>query len=174
MSVFYNTTSQQLTAGKEWELLEVEEIDGKVNWVVREVADSRLNRKKKIVEYLVFWEGYEQEDATREPWEHFRNSTKKALLSFHKPYPRKPRDERVIGLVEAYCLVIMSNFCCYTRFPAFQSFPFGCEFPTSFYVTTSVLVQIAIHLNMNRYQLQWAGHTRGRYCNGTVVLVQAM
>jgi hypothetical protein len=78
---------------------EVEEIDGEVNWVVREVADSRVNRQKKIVEYLVLWEGYEQEDATWEPWEHLRNSAEKVLLSFHKRYPRKPRDVRVIGLV---------------------------------------------------------------------------
>jgi hypothetical protein len=78
---------------------EVEEIDGEVNWVVREVADSRENRQKKIVLYLVLWEGYEQEDATWEPWEHLRNSAEKALIWFHKHYPRKTRDVRDIGLV---------------------------------------------------------------------------
>jgi len=77
---------------------EVEEIDGEENHVVREVADSRVNRSKKKVEYLVLWEGYEQEDATWEPWEHLRNSAEKALISFHKRYPRKPRDARVVGL----------------------------------------------------------------------------
>ncbi len=77
---------------------EVEEIEGEENHVVREVADSRVNRSKKKVEYLVLWEGYEQEDATWEPWEHLRNSAEKALISFHKRYPRKPRDARVVGL----------------------------------------------------------------------------
>jgi hypothetical protein len=32
---------------------EVEDIDGEINWVVREVADPRVNRQNKIVEYLV-------------------------------------------------------------------------------------------------------------------------
>jgi hypothetical protein len=32
---------------------EVDEIDGEENWDVREVADSRVNPQKKIVEYLV-------------------------------------------------------------------------------------------------------------------------
>jgi hypothetical protein len=32
---------------------QVEEIDGEVNRVVREVADSRVNCQKKIVQYLV-------------------------------------------------------------------------------------------------------------------------
>ncbi len=77
---------------------EVEEIEREENHVVREVADSRVNRSKKKVEYLVLWEGYEQEDATWEPWEHLRNSAEKALISFHKRYPRKPRDARVVGL----------------------------------------------------------------------------
>src|SRR5260221_987122 len=77
---------------------EVEEIEGEENHVVREVADSRVNGSKKKVEYLVLWEGYEQEDATWEPWELLRNSTDKALISFHKRYPRKSRDARVVGL----------------------------------------------------------------------------
>jgi len=32
---------------------EIEEIDGEENHVLREVVDSRVNRKKKVVEYLV-------------------------------------------------------------------------------------------------------------------------
>jgi hypothetical protein len=43
---------------------QADEIDGDVNWVVRVVTDSRVNRQNKIVGYLVLWEGYEQEDAT--------------------------------------------------------------------------------------------------------------
>jgi hypothetical protein len=66
------------------EPLEVEEVDREVNWVVRDVADSTVNCHKKIVEYLVLWEGYEQGDATWEPKEHLRSSTDKGLLSFHK------------------------------------------------------------------------------------------
>jgi hypothetical protein len=44
-------------------------------------------------------EGYEQEDANWEPWDHLKNSAEMALLSILKRYPRKPRDVRVIGLV---------------------------------------------------------------------------
>jgi hypothetical protein len=35
---------------------QVEKIDREMNWVVRKVADLRLNRQKKIVEDLVLWE----------------------------------------------------------------------------------------------------------------------
>jgi RNase H-like domain found in reverse transcriptase/Reverse transcriptase (RNA-dependent DNA polymerase)/Integrase zinc binding domain/Chromo (CHRromatin Organisation MOdifier) domain/Integrase core domain len=77
---------------------EVEEIDGEVNWVLREIANSKVNRQKKRVEYLVLWEGFEQEDATWEPWGNLKKSAEEALLDFHKRYPKKPRDARVVGL----------------------------------------------------------------------------
>jgi hypothetical protein len=77
---------------------EIEEIEGEENYVLREVVDSRVNRRKKKVEYLVLWEGYEQEDATWEPWDHLQKSAEEALVDFHKRYPKKPRDARVVGL----------------------------------------------------------------------------
>ena len=43
---------------------EVEEIDRELNWEVREIVDSRQNRRKKHnpIEYLVLWEGYPNKD----------------------------------------------------------------------------------------------------------------
>ncbi|KAH0607133.1 uncharacterized protein H6S33_003121 [Morchella sextelata] len=79
-------------------LPEPEEIEGEQNWVVREVADSRVNKKRRLVEYLVLWEGYENEDATWEPWEHLKKSAEEALLDFHMRYPKKPRDKRIVGV----------------------------------------------------------------------------
>jgi hypothetical protein len=40
-----------------------EVIDGEKFWVVESMAKSRLNRKAKRVEYLVFWQGYPPEEA---------------------------------------------------------------------------------------------------------------
>jgi len=77
---------------------EVEEIERVENHVVREVANSKLNCNKKKLEYLILWEGFEQEDATWEPWEHLKKSAEKALNSFHKRYPKQPRDGWVTGL----------------------------------------------------------------------------
>ena len=47
----------------------MEEIEGEDNWVVESIGKSRMNKRRKRVEYLVFWEGYPPEDATWEPWE---------------------------------------------------------------------------------------------------------
>ncbi|KAH8144355.1 uncharacterized protein LAJ45_11677 [Morchella importuna] len=75
---------------------EPEEIAGEQNWTVREVAVSWVNKKRRRVEYLVLWEGYENEDATWEPWEHLRKSAEEALRDFHMRYPKKPRDRRTL------------------------------------------------------------------------------
>ncbi|KAH0612478.1 uncharacterized protein H6S33_008858, partial [Morchella sextelata] len=77
---------------------EPEEIEGEQNWVVREVADSRVKKKGRRVEYLVLWEGYENEDATWEPWEHLKKSAEEALRDFHMRYPKKPKDKRIAGV----------------------------------------------------------------------------
>ena len=42
----------------------VEEIEGETNYVVESIGKSRENRRRKRVEYLVFWEGYLPEEAT--------------------------------------------------------------------------------------------------------------
>jgi hypothetical protein len=47
-----------------------EVIDGEKFWVVESIAKSRLNRRAKRVEYLVFWQGYPPKEASWEPWEH--------------------------------------------------------------------------------------------------------
>ena len=72
-----------------------EDIAGEENWVIRSVADSRVNKKRKRVEYLVLWEGYESEDATWEPWECFKHTGNEALLDFHMRYPKKAKDSHV-------------------------------------------------------------------------------
>jgi len=79
---------------------ETEEIGEVVNWTVREVIDCRLDRKENLqkVKYLVLWEGYEQDDETCETWENLKKRAEEALLDFHKSYPRKPRDARVVML----------------------------------------------------------------------------
>ena len=81
---------------------EIEEIEGEENYVVRKLADSRVNRNKKIVEYLVLWEGYDNEDATWEPYEHLEKTAQEALKDFHKRYPKKPKDRRVVGAVSMF------------------------------------------------------------------------
>jgi hypothetical protein len=66
--------------------------------MVREVGDFRVDRKAKKVKHLVVWEGYEQEDATWEPWENWKKRAEKALQDFNRRYPRKLRDAGVVGL----------------------------------------------------------------------------
>jgi hypothetical protein len=41
-----------------------DEIEGEKFWVVEGIAKSRLNKREKRVEYLVFWKGYPPEEAT--------------------------------------------------------------------------------------------------------------
>ena len=74
----------------------VEEIEGEVNYVVDSIGKSRLNRQRKRVEYLVFWEGYPPEEATWEPAEHLRATAEGALREFHRRYPKQPRDPQVM------------------------------------------------------------------------------
>lgn len=59
---------------------------------MRQVADSQVNCSENKMEYLVIWEDYENEDATREQWVHLKKSREKVLLDFHKSYPRKPQN----------------------------------------------------------------------------------
>jgi hypothetical protein len=41
-----------------------EEVEGEENWEVEFVVDSRYNKKRKRVEYLVFWKGFPPEQAS--------------------------------------------------------------------------------------------------------------
>jgi len=70
-----------------------EEVEGQENWEVELVADSRRNKGKKRVEYLVFWKGFPPEQATWEPWENLEGTAEEAVKEFHKGNPRKPREK---------------------------------------------------------------------------------
>jgi hypothetical protein len=57
------------------------------------MAKSRLNRKAKRVEYLVFWQGYPPEEA----WEHLEEdeAVETLVKEFHRRYPKQVKDPRV-------------------------------------------------------------------------------
>jgi hypothetical protein len=74
----------------------VMEIEGEDNYVVESIGKSRLNKRRKRVEYLVFWEGYPPEEATWEPVENLRETAEGALQEFHTRYPKQPRDPGVV------------------------------------------------------------------------------
>ena len=78
-------------------ILEPEEIDGETNWVVRQVVDSRQNRRKRgqPIEYLVLWEGYPDEDGTWEIYENLEATAEGSLRDFHTKYPAALKDARV-------------------------------------------------------------------------------
>ena len=55
------------------------EIEGEMNYVVESIGKSRENKRRKCVEYLVFWEGYPPEEATWEPGESLVGTAEEAL-----------------------------------------------------------------------------------------------
>ena len=71
------------------------EIKGEKNYVVESIGKSRENKRRKRVEYLVFWEGYPPEEATWEPGESLVGTADEALQEFHRRYPRQARDSCV-------------------------------------------------------------------------------
>jgi hypothetical protein len=73
----------------------VEEIEGESNYIVESIGKSRLNKSRKRVEYLVFWEGYPPEEATWEPFENLEDTAENLLVDFHLRYPKQARDSRV-------------------------------------------------------------------------------
>jgi hypothetical protein len=74
-----------------------EEVEGEENWEVEFVANSRYNKKKKRVEYLVFWKGYPPQQASWEPSKSLEGTAEEAIQSFHKLNPKFPRDNQVKG-----------------------------------------------------------------------------
>jgi hypothetical protein len=72
-------------------------VEGEENWEVESVADSCYNKKRKRVEYLVFWKGFPLEQASWEPWESLEGTAKEAIQSFHMSNPKLPKDKRVKG-----------------------------------------------------------------------------
>ena len=71
------------------------QIEGETNYVVESIGKSRENKRRKCVEYLVFWEGYPPGEATWEPGDSLVGTAEEALQEFHKRYPKQPRDSRV-------------------------------------------------------------------------------
>jgi hypothetical protein len=86
---------QSKTDGRHQPPPPVEEIEGESNYVVESIGKSRLNKSRKRVEYLVFWEGYPPEEATWEPFENLEDTAEKLLVDFHLRYPKQARDSRV-------------------------------------------------------------------------------
>jgi hypothetical protein len=73
----------------------VVEIEGEANYVVETIGRSRENKRRKRVEYLVFWEGYPPEEATWEPAENLLGTAEDVLRQFHQKYPLQPKDPQI-------------------------------------------------------------------------------
>jgi hypothetical protein len=75
-----------------------EEVEGEENWEVESVANSRYNKERKRVEYLVGWKGLPLEQASWEPWESLEGTAEEAIQLFHKSNPKLPNE----GLIGTY------------------------------------------------------------------------
>jgi len=64
-----------------------EEIEGQMEYEVKEILDSKLVRGRLV--YFVDWEGYPPEERTWEPLENVRHAAD-AVAAFHCRYPAKP------------------------------------------------------------------------------------
>ena len=60
-----------------------EPIDEEVNYVVREIVESRRDNRKKgtPVEYFVLWEGYPYEEGTWETYDKLKGTAEEAYKS---------------------------------------------------------------------------------------------
>jgi len=64
------------------------EVEGKEEYIVEEILDSRLRRNK--LEFLIKWEGYMNENNSWEPEDNCRNACN-AIAAFYRKYPQAPR-----------------------------------------------------------------------------------
>jgi hypothetical protein len=69
------------------------EVDGIKEYEVEKVLNSRIRRKK--LEYLVDWKGYDISERTWEPLENLANSTD-LIKQFHNRYPNKPANPQTL------------------------------------------------------------------------------
>jgi len=65
------------------------ETEAGTEFVVDTIIDSRINKQRKRVEYLVRWQGYTSSDDTWEPLEHLTR-VEPLIEDFHKRNPEKP------------------------------------------------------------------------------------
>ena len=66
-----------------------EPIDREVNYVVREIVESRRDNRKrgKPIEYFVLWEGYPDEERTWETYDKLKCTAEEALQEFRAKNP---------------------------------------------------------------------------------------
>ena len=61
-------------------------VDEEPEWYVEEILDSRFSRRRRRLEYLVKWVGYNQTD-----WQSATSLNRtEAVTRFHARYPDKP------------------------------------------------------------------------------------
>jgi hypothetical protein len=63
------------------------EVEGELEYEVKEVLDSKMSRGK--LKYLVEWEGYGPDERSWEPAENVQNAAE-AVAEFHQRYPNRP------------------------------------------------------------------------------------
>jgi hypothetical protein len=63
------------------------EVEGEIEWEVKEVLDSKIERGKLL--YLVDWVGYGPESRTWEPTEHVEHASD-VIADYHHAYPLRP------------------------------------------------------------------------------------
>jgi RNase H-like domain found in reverse transcriptase/Reverse transcriptase (RNA-dependent DNA polymerase)/Integrase zinc binding domain/Chromo (CHRromatin Organisation MOdifier) domain/Integrase core domain/Retroviral aspartyl protease len=62
------------------------EIDGQIEYVVKEILDSRIRYRK--LEYYIDWDGYLPSERTWEPAAHLKHAPR-AIAEFHSKYPHR-------------------------------------------------------------------------------------